>query len=113
MTQNPVYFLNYEGPNITDTFIRVLFQTAQEMFRERSEQKLLKGTSYEAIITTKWRMVGIGTIFGYEFCAKVESGNKTSTVKFLSRKSDLDAENLNIVPFYRGLNPMVTYSSEN
>jgi hypothetical protein len=111
--QQKVFFINFEGPTLTDAFTEALFKTAQKMFHLKTEQEVLKNNCYEAVVTTCWRFANLGTIFGYEFSVKVECGNKTSTVKFLSRKTDLQIEDLAfesyIVP--AGMMPMVTYQN--
>ena len=113
MPLQKVYFINFEGPTLTEAFIKILLRTAQEMFREKSEQKVLKNNIYEAVVNTKWRTASIGTIFGYEFSVKLECGNKTSNVKFLSRKTDLDTDSFVLTPILADTIPMVEYSSLN
>ncbi len=106
-----IYFLAFEGQPVPAVLCDILFTTVQEMLREKLERKDLKDDYFEGIVTTQWRLVAIGTIFGYVFSATLEYGNQKTTTSFLAKKTDLTVEQLGIGDVDLSRLPKPTYPS--
>lgn len=92
--QSKIYFLSFDGPPVSDQISRLMFSSAQTMLREKDNRFVIKEDYCEGVVTTEWKLIALGNLYGYRFTATIEWGNRTSTIHFLGRKNDLNIEEM-------------------
>jgi len=79
-----------KGTGLTDDVREFLFRMAHQMFQEGKERKSVKSPGCEALVQTKFRFAIIGSIYGTQFVADVETNNGKTYVKFIVQDADLN-----------------------
>lgn len=81
---------NVKGFGINDLILESLYRTARDMLRSREERRKVKNDDVEGVITTGFSAAGIGTFFGIQFQAEIETGRGRSDVRYIVRATGLD-----------------------
>jgi hypothetical protein len=89
-----IYCIMCKGETMTDSMRTTLFDIAQEMYRERKKKKMIRGHSFEGMVSTKREVAVIGGITGTIFYAVLEYGRTSTTVTYLLRPGDLRGQDV-------------------
>lgn len=103
-----IYCIIWHGGNLTDELRSLLFKTAQEMFNEKNNYKILKTPWCTGEVTTKWETKGVAGISGIIFKAFVDWEDKSTEVEYLCRETDLNPDDGMWVSY--GVAPLGTFN---
>ena len=83
------YCLMFTGHTIPEKLRDYLFNLAQRMFTKDKSKVTFSNDFCSGQITTKFKTVGIGGMYGIKFEGVIEWENKSSNVHFICKHVDL------------------------
>lgn len=78
---NHIHCIMFTGLPLTDEIRNLLFEIAQGMISTKKGKGTIKTPYIEGTVTTKWHRRGLGSTYGYEFVANIETEKDSTTNK--------------------------------
>ena len=89
---NDIYCIMLTGFPLTDETRNWLFKTAQEMAHLKENKAKVKTFEFEGFITTQWLRKGIGSTFGIEFLAEIDTERGSTKISYIVQTKHFDTD---------------------
>ena len=86
-----INFLMNSGRPVSTEVADTLYNTAKQMFRARKDKLKFRSPACRGVMETEGKRGSMGSVYGFQFSAKVEVGNDQTEVTFIIGDHFLEA----------------------